>query len=507
MNKFMGLAFSARSAISSVMKTGFVTMLQKAKKTIEKYNMLSFGDRVGIGVSGGPDSVALLHLMARVAKNYGLALVIIHLNHGLRGKESDREEEFVQELGESMKISVESTKVNIPLIKEKEKGSLENICRKERYKYFTQVAKNLHIGKIALGHNLNDQAETIVMKFLRGSGLEGLKGILPVRDAIYIRPLIEVTRDEILLFLESEGIKYITDSSNTNNTYLRNRIRNILIPELKNRYNPRFVESISHTSNIIRMENEFIKNSVDRILSKWNINFKEKKVNMEIPEFKKLHPALQSRIIKTLLENCSPAKTEIGFKHVESVIDLIEDGRPNGLLDLPFGVKVRREYSNLIILGGKESDAETGKSLQTTEKNKGIYGDDKWEANDYYYNVAIPGRVDIKEIGMSVAFDIIYDKGRLDFKSDDTVFMDYETVSFPLIIRNIRPGDRIQPLGIEGRKKVSSIFIDEKIPMIKRKKIPLLVDQKSVLWISGIKLSNRVKITDATEKILRAEII
>ena len=482
-------------------------MLQKAKKTIEKYNMLSSGDRVGIGVSGGPDSVALLHLMARVAKSYGLLLVIIHLNHGLRGKESDREEEFVQELGESMKISVESTKVDIPLIQEKEKGSLENICRRERYKYFTQVANKLNISKIVLGHNLNDQAETIVMKFLRGSGLEGLKGILPVRDAIYIRPLIEVTRDEILLFLESEGIKYITDSSNTNNTYLRNRIRNILIPELKNGYNPRFVENISHTSNIIRMENEFINNSVDRILSNWNVNFKEKKVNIEIPKFKKLHPALQSRIIKTLLENFSHTKTGIGFRHVESVIDLIEDGRPNGLLDLPSGVKIRREYSNLIILGGKESDAETSESLQITEKNKGRYEDDKWEANDYYYTVEIPGRVNIKEIGMVIGFDIIDDKSRLDFKSDDTVFMDYETVSFPVVIRNIRPGDKIQPLGIKGRKKVSSIFIDEKVPMIQRKKIPLLVDQKSVLWISGMKLSNRVKITDGTEKILRAKII
>jgi tRNA(Ile)-lysidine synthase len=192
---------------------------------------------------------------------------------------------------------------------------------------------------------------------------------------------------------------------------------------------------------------------------------------------------------------------------VESVLDLIEDGRPNRLLDLPSGVKIRREYSNLIILGGTESNAKLSERLQITEKNKGRYEDDKWEANDYYYTVEIPGRVDIKEVGMGIALDIIDNKGQFNFKSDDTVFMDYENVSFPVVIRNRKPGDRIQPFGIKGRKKVSSIFIDEKVPMIQRKKIPLLVDQKSVLWILGMKLSNRVKITDATEKILRAKII
>ena len=481
-------------------------MLHRVKKTIERFRMFDPGDRVGVATSGGPDSVALLHVMARIAEDLNLTLIIIYLNHGLRGEESDSEDEFVRRLGESMKILVESRKISIPSIREKEKGSLEDVCRKERYKFFEEVVKNYHLNKIALGHNLNDQAETVVIKFLRGSGLEGLRGILPVRDGIYVRPLLEVSREEILFFLREERAEYITDSSNMDNRYLRNRIRNELIPELKEFYNPRLVENVGRMSNILRLENDFIEKCVDEILSDWSINSYEEEVKIDIPNLKSLHPALQFRVIKTILDDISSSKKGIGYIHVKSVIDLIEGGRPNGLLDLPADVAIRREYDNLVILKNERFDRKVLSPLTMNNgKNKGRKGD-KRKVSDYYYHIEIPCSVNIEETGMKIAFDLM-DAGPLDYSSWSTVFIDYSVISFPLGIRNIRPGDRIQPFGLKGTKKVKSFFIDEKIPGKERGRIPLLVDQESVLWIPGVKLSDRARVTNRTEKVLRAEII
>jgi len=481
-------------------------MLRSVKKTIERFRMFDSGNRVGVATSGGPDSVALLHVMDRIAEDLNLTLIIIYLNHGLRGEESDREDEFIRRLGDSMKIPVESRKISIPSIREREKGSLEDVCRKERYKFFEEVAKNYNLNKIALGHNLNDQAETVVIKFLRGSGLEGLRGILPVRDGIYVRPLLEVSREEILFFLRGQGAEYITDSSNMDNRYLRNRIRNELIPELKELYNPRLVENVGRMSNILRLENDFIEKCVDKTLSDWNINSCEEGVKIDIPNLKSLHPALQFRVIKTILDDISSSKKGIGYIHVKSVIDLIEGGRPNGLLDLPAGVTIRREYDNLIILKDEGFDTKVPSPLtMKNDKNKGRK-DDKRKVNDYYYHIEVPGSVNIEETGMKIAFDLM-DAGSLDYSSGSTVFIDYSVISFPLVVRNIRPGDRIQPFGLKGTKKVKSLFIDEKIPGKERERIPLLVDQESVLWIPGVKLSDRARVTNRTEKVLRAEII
>ncbi|MBN2516843.1 MAG: tRNA lysidine(34) synthetase TilS [Deltaproteobacteria bacterium] len=476
-------------------------MLQKVRQTIEKYKMLDAEDRVGVAVSGGPDSIALLRVMTNIAAEFRLSLVIIHVNHDLRGEESEREERFVRTLGESMKIPVAARKISIPAIRKREQGSVENISRRERYGYFEEVKESYSLDKIALGHNQDDQAETVIMKFLRGSGLEGLRGILPVRDGMYVRPLIEATREEILVFLREEGAQYMTDSSNVDDIYVRNRIRNRLIPALKEQYNPRLAENIARMADIIRLENDFIEQYVKDALLKLNIIYEGNKVGINIPDFKLLPPVIRLRIIKRLLQNRSSSKMKISYVHVKAVIGLIEGPRSNGLLDLPLGIMVRREYDNLTIV----KDEVSSKLTDPHDKNK-KRKDDKWGVNDYYYDIFIPGTVKIKEAGLTIDFSCIGIE-QIDFNAENTVFMDYDSLTFPLIIRNIRAGDRMQPLGLGGTKKVKSIFIDKKIPRSKRGKTPLLVDQISVLWIPGIKLSDRVRVTDATKTVLRAEII
>ncbi|MBE9547553.1 MAG: tRNA lysidine(34) synthetase TilS [Proteobacteria bacterium] len=461
-------------------------MLNKVKETIKKHNMLAMGNRIVVAVSGGPDSVALLKVLSMVSGKYRLSLVAAHLNHGLRGEESNSEERFARELCESMGIAFESKYIDVPSLIKGEKRSPEDVCRDVRYNFFKKVREKYKADKIALGHNLDDQAETVIMKFLRGSGMGGLRGILPMRDGIYIRPLISVTRDEILTFLKKEGMEFVTDSSNVEDIYLRNRIRNRLIPELRENYNPGLEENLDHTADIIRVEDDYIKTAVEDVLTTWGVDRNQDDIRVNIPELVKLHEAIQRRVIKTLLQNCSHQKKGIGYLHVKSVMDLITGGSPNGILNLPFDLEVRREYDLLVI----------SKTKTPVGRN-----------HEFHYTVEIPGTVNIKELGIKATFDLVDSVPTLNFDTDRTVFMDYENISFPLIIRNMKPGDRIQPFGMNGTKKVKSFFIDEKTPKNRRKEIPLLVDQKSVLWIMGMRLSERARITDKTTRVVKAEII
>lgn len=463
-----------------------VIFLNKVKSTIELYGMIDRGDRICVAVSGGPDSVALLRILSLLTNDYNLYLVVAHLNHGLRGRESNRDEAFVQELGRTMKVPVKCKYVPVNLIKRRSGGSLEDICRKERFRFLEDILKGEGLNKIALGHNLNDQAETIMMRFMRGSGMTGIKGMLPIRDNMYVRPLLDVTRKEILAFLKSEGARYVIDSSNLENNYLRNRIRNDLIPKLQDHYNARLVENLGRMANVFRTEDDFIEGAAEDVLKDWKISVDGDMVRIKLSEFKALHSALQKRVVRLLLERISLKSKGIGYLHIAAVMDLINGERPNGSLDLPFQISVEREYDNILISKGKNHT-----SLITTP---------------FCYPAEIPGVIDIQEAGIKVKFDIA-DIDDCDFKSDKTVFMDYNAIEYPLEIRNIRPGDRIQPIGMKGTKKIKEYFIDEKIPKKIRSRIPLLVDRKSVLWIVGMKLSNRVRLTDMTEKMVKGEII
>ena len=326
--------------------------------------------------------------------------------------------------------------------------------------------------------------------------------MLPVRDRIYVRPLIELTREEILAFLREENAQYMIDSSNMDNIYIRNRIRNGLIPDLKKHYNPRLIENIARMADIIRMENDYIEQYVDDALLKLNIIYEGGRVDIHIPDFTLLHQVIRSRIIKRLLQNGASSKMKISHVHVKAVNDLIESPCPNGMLDLPLGIKVRREYDNLTIVKDEGSSLLADSHDKTKKRRK----DDKWDVNDYYYDIFVPGTISIVEAGIDIEFSCI-SRENIDFNKENTVFMDYDSLVFPLIIRNMKAGDRMQPLGLGGTKKIKSIFIDKKIPRSRRRKIPLLVDQKSVLWIAGMQLSNRTRITDMTKTVLKAEII
>jgi tRNA(Ile)-lysidine synthase len=465
-------------------------MIKDVRQTIKKYTMLEAGESVVVAVSGGPDSVALLKVLEIFSGEYSLTLIAAHLNHGLR-EEADVEEQFVRELSNEMGITCECKKVDVMSFKKGTGKCVEDISRDVRYHFLNDIAKKHHAQKIALGHHLNDQIETVLMNFLRGSGPDGLKGILPSRDSLYIRPLLGVSRKKILSFLESRRISFMTDASNMEELYLRNRIRHVLIPELKKHYNPNLEDNLANMAEIMRLENDYLKTVTDAILSEWDVGVAKDENRINILVLGKYHEAVQRRVVKNILQKSTPHSKGIEYAHVKSVLDLTYSNNPSGSLNLPYGIVVRREYDSLVISRGEKS------------KNKDV--NEKY--NHLYYKVTIPGTVNVSEIGKTLRFDFVNHTAGIHTNMQSTVYMDYDMITCPVIIRTAKPGDRIKPLGMKGTKKIKSYFIDEKIPLNSRKRIPLLLDQESVLWIAGMRLSERVKITKKTRNILRVEIV
>ena len=474
-------------------------MLTKVKKTIEEHRMLDRGDRLITAVSGGPDSVALLRVLAMIADQYDIAIVAAHLNHGLRGEESDREEDFVRMLGQGMGIELISGKVDMAGLRERGK-SLEELCREKRYAFLKQAAADYQATKIALGHHLQDQAETVLINFLRGSGSEGLRGMLPVREGMIIRPLLQITRKEILDFLKKEGLSFMTDSSNFQDFFLRNRIRHHLMPLLKEAFNPQVEENLARTAEIMRLDEDYMKGKVEELLKQGDVFQRDGERKILIPEFLKLHEALRRRIIKTLLAEMSESGQGVGYRHVKAAADLAQGRQGGGSLDLPGNVVLRREY-DLLIFSRRPGGVETSpaRALSVSAAPGKLH---------FRYPVEIPGRVEVKEAGMTLDFRMV-DKPSLSHLSGKgrIVCMDYEKVRLPLAVRNAKPGDRIQPLGMAGTKKLKSFLIDEKVPRRCRQILPLLVDREAVLWIAGMRMSQRIRVTDETRQVLKVEIV
>lgn len=319
-------------------------MLKRIRKTIADCSLLERGDHLLLAVSGGPDSVALLRAMVLLSSEYELRLTTAHLNHGLRGAEAQGEQEFVRSLCAGMGIVCICKTVDIRMLQKGRGMSLEEIGREERYRFLDETAETCGARKIATGHHRDDQAETVLINLLRGSGLEGLKGIPPVRDGRIIRPLLHVGRGEILEFLNREGLTYMMDSSNLSPLFLRNRIRHELIPELTLRYNPGIVEALSHTAEIIRREDDYLQAVVGQILSQWGIVPGAAEIRLPLPALLDLHEALQGRVIKCLLEAAALAGYGIAYRHIEAILAFArKPRRRRASLDLPGLIRVERE--------------------------------------------------------------------------------------------------------------------------------------------------------------------
>lgn len=327
-------------------------MLDKVKSTIKKYNILQKHDKVLVGLSGGADSVALLYILYALREEYLLDIYIAHMNHKFRGKESDEDEKFCRDLARNLKIDISFGEADVPKIAREKGISPEEAGRQERYNFFRRIALKKNISKIATGHHRDDQAETVLMRAIRGSGMAGLGGMSPTKkmqDFTIIRPLIEISKPEIEDFIKDNDLEFRYDSSNNNVVFTRNRIRHELIPYLEKNFNPNIKEILVNMAENLRIENDFLEKFAKRKFRSMSKKDTSGEISINIKNFKRQPEAIRKRILRSALEELKGNLRRFTYQHWKEMEDLINKRPTNSVVDLPGEVKVVKDKSSLVL--------------------------------------------------------------------------------------------------------------------------------------------------------------
>jgi len=471
-------------------------LLRSVEQTITTYGMLKPNDAVVVGVSGGPDSVALLHILYTLAPRFSLRIGVAHLNHCLRQTASDKDAEFVLSVAKKLDLPCFIEKVDVLKYQIDNRLSLEEAARRVRYTFYNQVSKTNRFNKIALGHHGDDNAEQVLMNLFRGSGPLGLAGIPPVRNGIIIRPLIQAKRSEILGFLNKNKIPYIADTSNTDTRYLRNRIRLQLIPLLKAAYNPKIIETLNRLAEIIRAEEERIATEIDLLFKKTALNIQQDHVTFAVSRLNDIHISTQRRLFRRAIETIKGDLRRIRFSHIDSVARLLKNRQTEARLDFPGRIRVQQ--NNDVLRFSREKIA-----LRHLDPKPGPE-----EIPAFEYAIATPESTFIKEIGLHIHFSEMSIDNLPDVRDAGrhTGFFDQDVIHFPLVLRNYRPGDRFKPLGMAGTQPLKKFFIDKKIPKAERGKCSLLLSRGKIIWVVGHRIDESVKVTPLTRNVLKVDL-
>ena len=474
-------------------------LIRETERTIKAYGMFQPGNSVLIGVSGGPDSVALLYVLNILASRLSLGLGVAHLNHCLRQKESDHDAAFVESLAKKLNLPCYIQETDIRTYQRQHKLSTEEAARQVRYTFYNSVAATHRFSKVALGHHSDDNAELVLMYLFRGSGPLGLGGIPPVRDAAIVRPFIEVGRPEIMDFLDKNGLEYVCDRSNQDVRFLRNRVRQHLIPLLKKEYNPTLVESLNRVSAILRSEDEWMEALVTPLYDQAVAAAQEHKTVLLVSKLSHLPAAAVRRIVRRVIAAIKGDLRRISFRHILAITRLIASGPEMRRLDLPDRISVRREGEHLIF--SKET-----MPLRLVRNPFGAAPSIS-TAPDYSYEIREPGILLIREIGRCLKFEAADKKRLKDFRQAGhlTAFFDMDRLHFPLKVRNYRPGDCFTPLGMTGTQKIKKYFIDNKVPRAERIRCPLLLSAGKIIWVAGHRIADSVKVLPTTQRVLKVE--
>jgi tRNA(Ile)-lysidine synthase len=450
-------------------------IISQVKETIRRYHMIEPRDHIGVAVSGGIDSIALLDILANLRDEIHIALTVLHLNHGIRGAEAARDQQFVQALSERYALPLLAKEVDVPGHIKETNLSVQEAARELRYRFFEEASQALDLDKVAIGQTADDQAETVLMRLIRGGGTRGLKGIPPVRGP-YIRPLIEVWREELLQYAQHKGLIFVQDSTNLNKDYLRNRVRSELLPALQE-YNPSIKQRLLHLAQVMGEDATYLEGLADEV-AKGIVARDDEEVSISISSLLPLPSALQARVLQRAFALLSGIILE--YPHVKGIIALIEEERGNKEMALPEGYCAMRTYDQLI-MGRKEAPTP------------GMAG---------VIDLFIPGRTRLDGLGREIEATVA--QGRPDLEADpQAAYLDYHKLAFPLRCRTFQPGDSFIPLGMNTPKKLKNFFIDLKIPRAERLKIPLVMSGMDICWVAGLRIDERFKIKEGTKKILR----
>jgi tRNA(Ile)-lysidine synthase len=451
--------------------------------TITKHSMLSGGEKVLVGLSGGPDSVCLLSVLHSIRERFTLQISAAYIDHGLRPHETGKEIEFCRNLCERLNVPFYTKAIDVKSYAEDRKMNMQEAARQLRYGAFEAISHDIGAGKIALGHTADDQAETLLMRLFRGSGPTGLSGIPPVKKNV-IRPLIETGRGEIEKFLEDEKTEYITDSSNLKKNYLRNRIRLSFVPMLRE-YNPDIIETLSRTAAIFRDEERYFEIIATKALMKLISRKTDSRIELFLAPLEIMDKAIMRRVLRRVIDETKGLRG-ISFIHIEDIIDLIKSGGSGDRIYLPKGIRVIKEYSVLILT------SETPVKLGT-------------------YSLTVPGEVILKEAGilikssLTTAHELQTQGLNKELRTASGVF-DADKLKYPLTVRPRKDGDFFYPAGFGRRKKIQDFFVDEKVPRDERDRVPLLVSGNDIIWVAGYRGDDRFKVGEGTDKVVRFEV-
>ncbi len=442
--------------------------LENVQNYIDRYHMLEIKDSVVVGVSGGADSVCLLTVLCELKAKYELTVKAVHVNHMIRGEEADRDENSVRNLCQKYDVPLTVIKKDVPAYAHETGMSEEEAGRDIRYKAFAEEAEKLgETVKIAVAHNRDDLAETVLFNMVRGSSVAGLAGIKPVRDNI-IRPLLGTSRSDIESFLEERNIEYVTDSTNLETDYARNKIRQIILPELKNINS----EAVEHIAKVAEDAAAMSADTVDKISGIVDYSADENKAVISVETLSALDHITAGEAVLTAVHAVCGRRKDITRRHVESVLSLT--GLKSGAgVDLPYGIRVRRSYGDVIFeipvkctgSGDKESD-----------------------------EVHLTGRIETK------VYD--YEPGMEISKKTYTKMFDYDKIKGVLGLRIPRPDDTLVVNADGGRKKLSKLFTDMKVDRGLRNSVPVVCDDRDVIWVVGYRISEAYKISDKTQRVI-----
>ena len=467
--------------------TGMVTFLQKRSDVIkivesymEQHHMVEEGDVIVAGVSGGADSVCLFTILKEYCAKKGATLVVVHMNHGIR-EDAAKDAEFVGNLCQAAGVEYHLFCEDIPAYAKERGIGTEEAGRMARYEAFEKIRASFGThAKIAVAHNRNDQAETTLFHLLRGSGVAGLSGIMPVREHI-IRPLLCVERKEIEYYLTQKGIKWCIDSTNEENTYTRNKLRNVVFPYVEKEICEQSIHHVARAAEEMAQVRTFLEELTSEA-EKTVLKKEKEMVSICQEEFLKQHEVIRKQLILRALAYLVPSRKDFTSLHVRDILSLFEK-HSGKQIQLPYGLCAVREFDKIII---RKQTSETGGQV--------------------IMPVTVPGQVICKD-GTIVEFSLLpADKYRDIPQKTYTKWFDYGKIGHCLMLRNRQSGDYLTITAGGGRKKIKEYFIEEKVPRLERENKLLLADDKHILWIIGMRISEAYKVTDETKTILQVKI-
>ncbi|MGE4213502.1 MAG: tRNA lysidine(34) synthetase TilS [Anaerotignaceae bacterium] len=437
-------------------------MYKKALDTISKYNMLQKGDRVVLGVSGGADSVALLRLLCKLREELRLTLFVVHINHGIRGVEAKADQDFVRNLCFELGVAFMCKTFDVPKIA-KDMGVTEEECgRHLRYEEFNNSLQANNANKIAVAHNLNDQAETLIMRLCRGTGLTGLSGIAPVRDNI-IRPLIECSRGEIEEYLESLNQSYCTDSTNLKEDYTRNKIRLSLLPYMQKEINAGVINNLAKTAELLSAEDKYLEEQATLAYTMALEKITNDAVYLKVEDLEKLPEVILRRVIRKGYRVFIKDIKDLTLRHITMVMQLISAGTGKKI-NLVKGLGAQREYGFIKLTKNINQKVE-----------------------DFCYVLEENVPVFVKEAAIYVEISKKAKKNDGNSHMVCTKAFDCDKIRDVLEVRNRKTGDLISINQKNGHKKIKDFFIDQKIPLEERERVALIACKNQVLWAVGLR--------------------